>query len=69
MIYDRLHPSGGDLPTAIMQMADRIGSASVDAVLAWGTDSYHLYAARRERRYQALRRLVSALDQRTAVRP
>jgi hypothetical protein len=60
-------PSGGDLATAIMQMANRAAQASSDATLRYGTDRYEPYARQRERRFAALWRLVVTLDQRTAV--
>ena len=64
---DRKHPSGGNLATAIMQMANRVAQSSADATLRHGTSGYEQYARARERRFQALWRLVNALDQRTAV--
>jgi hypothetical protein len=67
MSFDRLHPSGGDLATAIMQMAGRVADAHRYAVLSVGTSHYEQYARQRERRLAALWRLVSALDRRTAV--
>jgi hypothetical protein len=66
--YDRLHPSSGDLAVAVMQTAHRYASACVDATLAHGTPRYERAARSVDRRAEALRRLVSALNRQEATR-